>query len=182
MDYRGAAVNTSDIKWMQWHFDRNNKEWHYHLFGALITQGVKKRHILAGRTADGGICWIEWHKAMSDPGHQHQHERETERSERRKQQIHGFMLVVHCMAPCIDYVLKGDGLKSLLSITQVSEAFVTGYEIGLLDQKYIQSTALKGFFPSKELQCLRLLKSDTLRPPWKQAYLYKVCFFFFFFQ
>lgn len=67
------------------------------------------------------------------------------------------MSVVRCKAACIDWVLKGDGLKSLL---WVSGVFVTSSEIGLLDHKYTQNTCTEGFSPGKELQCLWLLSSD----------------------
>ncbi len=54
------------------------------------------------------------------------------------------MSVVRCKAACIDWVLKGDGLKSLI---WVSGVFVTSSEIGLLDHKYtiLVLPALKGF-------------------------------------
>lgn len=47
----------------------------------------------------------------------------TQERRGKKQQIHGLMLVVWCKVECIDSVLIGDGLKSLLLIIGVSGAF-----------------------------------------------------------
>ncbi len=55
-DYRGVTVNTSDIKWTQLHYDRNNRECHYHTLPVWHSNHSihKKRHILAGWGADRG--------------------------------------------------------------------------------------------------------------------------------
>lgn len=140
-DYRGVAVNTSDIKWAQWHYDRNNRECLtiHDLFGILITQCIKKTY--SGRPGSwqgGEAASVEMNDTRP---HLILHEHTNMRV--KEWQIHGLMSVVRCKAACIDWVLKGDGLKSLL---WVSRAFVTSSEIGLQDHKHTQNTCTEGFF------------------------------------